>query len=494
MQALNAALPPIADVYVGQVQIPYYLDPAAPLTGHWDAAPGGPPGGVPSTNLTRFNPVPVAKATLGIPLFVTVPNGASGHAKPGTGWPVVIFQHGLQGNRTQAAAIAGAYASQGFVVAAIDIPLHGITDTTSPLYQAGVERTFDLDIDGTPGIDPSGSYIINLTSLLTSRDNLREAAVDIVQLSKSLPNLDLDGDTVPDIDAAQIHYSSISLGSIVGTIANAMPISTVSAYLNVPGGGVANLLRDSQALGPVINNGLAAKGLNPGFTLYEQFFRDAQTVVDAGDPINYIAAAVAARPVLVSQVLNDAVIPNTATQRLINAAPFVKTAAPGIQFRRGGHGHLGALHVGLARLAPEPGREPGRDHRNADARGLARRVRGRRVRDHEPGHPGTLTAAEGGFFARLRARVNRGAVLRRGPPAGPAHRRRTPRRTRNAPARGGRRRRGDAGDPLRPAPQGRARRARRREGARGRARRQPACDPEARSSGRSPWTGRASPS
>jgi hypothetical protein len=37
------------------------------------------------------------------------------------------------------------------VVAAIDIPLHGITDTTSPLYQAGAERTFDLDIDGTPG-------------------------------------------------------------------------------------------------------------------------------------------------------------------------------------------------------------------------------------------------------------------------------------------------------------------------------------------------------
>ena len=52
---------------------------------------------VPSTNLTRFNPVPVAKATLGIPLFVTVPNAASGHAKPADGWPVVIFQHGMHG-------------------------------------------------------------------------------------------------------------------------------------------------------------------------------------------------------------------------------------------------------------------------------------------------------------------------------------------------------------------------------------------------------------
>ena len=58
----------------------------------------------------------------------------------------------------------------------------------------------------------------------------------------------------------------------------------------------------------------------PDTTLYEQFFRDAQTAVDAGDPINYIAGAVAARPVLLTQVVNDAVVPNSATQRLVNAA------------------------------------------------------------------------------------------------------------------------------------------------------------------------------
>jgi len=358
LAALNPALPPIADVYVGQMAISYYLDPAAPLTGRWEAAPGSPDGV--STNLTRFNPVPVAKASnFPIPVFVTVPNAASGQAKPVAGWPVVIFQHGLQGNRTQSAAIAGTYASQGFVVAAIDIPLHGITDTASPLYQAGAERTFDLDlIDNATGaagadgvIDPSGTHIINLTSLLTSRDNLRQAALDIVQLSRALPSLDLDGDTVADIDPARIHYSAISLGGIVGTVANAMPISTVSAYLNVPGGGIAHLLRDSDALGPRIDAGLAASGLAPNTTLYEQFFRDAQTAVDAGDPLNFIAAAVAARPVVLSQVIDDTVVPNSATQRLVNATTFVKTAAPGfnpvaagsgtwVHFTSGSHGSL----------------------------------------------------------------------------------------------------------------------------------------------------------
>ncbi len=362
LSALNPALPPIADVYVGTVEIPYYLDPAAPLSGTWHGAPfTAVPGAATTTHLSRFNPVPVVQATLNIPLFVTVPNPASGQAEPAAGWPVVIFQHGLRGHRAQSAAIAAAYAAQGFVVAAIDIPLHGITDTTSPLYQGAAERTFNLDlVNNTTGavgadgvIDPSGSYIINLSSLLTSRDNLRQAAVDIVQLATSLPALDLDGDTVADIDGTRIHFSGLSLGGIVGTVANATPIATQSAYLNVPGGGVANLLRESAALSPTINAGLANANaaLQPGLTLYEQFFRDAQTVVDSGDPLNYVETAFAARPLLLSQVINDQVVPNSATQRLVNAAPFVKANVAGptgvaagsgrwVHFTSGFHGSL----------------------------------------------------------------------------------------------------------------------------------------------------------
>jgi hypothetical protein len=358
LQALNPQLPPIADVYVGQLAITYYLDPAAPLTGRWEAAPGGP--GVPSTNLTRFNPVPVAKAeNLPIPAFVTVPNAASGQSKPVAGWPVIVFQHGITGNRVQAAAIAGAYASQGFVVASIDLALHGITDTTSPLYQAGAERTFDLDVDGEPGIDSSGSYFINLSSLLTTRDNLRQSALDIIQLVGALPALDLDGDTVPDIDGTRIQFAGLSLGAMVGTVANATPIPTLSAYLNAPGGGLASLVQESETFGPIIDDGLAQNGLLPGMTLYDQFFRDAQTAVDSGDPLNYIDNAVAARPVLLTQVLNDTVVPNSATQRLVNATAFLKTAAPGlnpvaagtgtwVHFTSGSHGSLLSPAASLA--------------------------------------------------------------------------------------------------------------------------------------------------
>ena len=366
LSQINPALPPIADVYMGTLEIPYYLDPADPQNGTWEGAPfTAVPGAPTTTHLSRFNPVPVAKATLDIPLFVTVPNAGSGQAKPAAGWPVVIFQHGLTGNRVQSVAIAGAYAAQGFVVAAIDIPLHGVTndpaDPFLPFYQGPAERTLNIDLvnnatdePGADGLDdPSGSYIINLSSLLTSRDNLRQAAIDVVQLVTSLPNLDLDGDTIADVDGTRIHFSSLSLGGIVGTVANAMPIPTVSAYLSAPGGGVANLLRESVVLGPEVNAGLAAASplLQPGTTFYEQFFRDAQTAVDAGDPLNYIEAAVNARPVVMSEVIGDVVVPNTATQRLVNAAPFTKsnTAGPNpvaagagrwVQFNAGSHGSL----------------------------------------------------------------------------------------------------------------------------------------------------------
>ncbi len=182
----------------------------------WHAAPGAyvPPfdavGLSPaSTNVTFANPFPVATSTQLIPVLLTVPNANSGHAKPAAGWPVVIFQHGITRNRTDMFAIAGTLAAQGFAVIAIDAPLHGITDTTNPLYigntpfaaNGAQERTFNLDVSnnatGAPGpdgvIDGSGTLFINLSYLLTSRDNLRQATSDLMELTRAIPQMSFDG-------------------------------------------------------------------------------------------------------------------------------------------------------------------------------------------------------------------------------------------------------------------------------------------------------------
>jgi hypothetical protein len=88
--------------------------------------------------------------------------------------------------------------------------------------------------------------------------------------------------------------------------------------------------------------------------------RDVQTIVDAGDSLNYITAAATGRAIYFSQIvgvdppppLPDQVIPNSATQRLITALtgagiPFPRVV-PGapivgsgyVNFIAGDHGTL----------------------------------------------------------------------------------------------------------------------------------------------------------
>ena len=147
-------------------------------------------------------------------------------------------------------AIAGAMAAAGFAVVAIDLPLHGLTDPTNPFFRnqlltgtpgAGLitgERTFNMDLQnnttGAPGpdgkIDPSGTYFINLSSLLTSRDNLREGIADLLELRTSIATMSLDGHT-PGFDTARVAYIGQSLGSIEGTTFMVRKICLTVAWL-----------------------------------------------------------------------------------------------------------------------------------------------------------------------------------------------------------------------------------------------------------------------
>jgi len=373
-----------ADLYVGVLNVPYYSSKTAPLTEYWHAPPF--PLDTTSTFVTRFNPLPVPTATLQIPVLVSVPNAASafGAVSPAAGWPLLIFQHGLTRNREDMFAVADSFADAGFVVVAVDLPLHGITKQSDPLYATGanplyaglglpasgsIERTFDLST--VPGvIDPSGSHFINLTSLLTERDNLREGAADLITLARSLPHLSLGA--AGSINPLSIHYLGHSLGGIEGgTLMGVLrPAEVGTATLANPGGELAQLLRDSPTFAPLIDAGLAAQGLLPGTTLYEQFFRDAQTVIDAGDPINFIALATGNHPIHLIQVVGsappppalvclaqptppgcpDQVVPNSATQRLILAGGLTQVHPPGaagttalhvyVNFTGGVHGSI----------------------------------------------------------------------------------------------------------------------------------------------------------
>lgn len=382
MAAGQTTTPPNADqtdVYVGTLKVPYYGDvpsaekPTAILSSYWKAnaaqpdtsatatafnipcgayATGATVNGIKlesSMSTTTCFPMPVKQSDQTLPMIVTVPKGI----KPINGWPVVIFQHGITRNRTDIFAIASTYAAAGFVTVAIDLPLHGLP-SANPFYKnqlfagtpaAGLmtssERTFDVDfVNNTTGTagpdsvkDASGTHFINLPNPITSRDNLRQGAADILVLAKSLANLNIDGVVGGDIDTSKVRFSGISLGAIVGTVAlgadkNASLIGAAS--LSVGSGGIVKMLDGSKSYGPIISAGLAGNGVAENTDSYESFMRFAQTLADAGDPINFAMAAKINRPIQFTQVLNDLVVSNqslkgasTATQDFMGATGFL---------------------------------------------------------------------------------------------------------------------------------------------------------------------------
>ena len=373
---INAALPGLAEIYAGTLTIPYYLsvgtpsNPTPALAGFWHTAAGG--------DTTILSPLPAATTSVTIPMLVTLPDSTSGCTEPGTGWPVVIFQHGITQDRENVFAVADALAQACIAAVAIDLPLHGVTDTTDPFYDnqlfAGSaaaplvtgERTFDLPplppfLAAGMGIAPSGTYFINLESLLTSRDNLREAIADLIALRATVPDIIAFGTSTTLFDGSQISFVGHSLGAIVGTSYLAVDGGKIlAATLANPGGNITQLLQNSVEFAPQINGGLEAEGIVPGTQFYDDFFRDAQTVIEDGDPANFAALAAANDPIHMIEVVgsfasdpcnvSDTVVPNSSTQLLANLMALTPTntsIGPGgtpihalVQFTAGTHGSL----------------------------------------------------------------------------------------------------------------------------------------------------------
>ncbi len=314
-----------ADIFAGTVDVPYYLTAASgvndptPLGSFWK--------GLGDSNLTQFNPTPIATSTQTVPLMVSVPKAPM----PVDGYPVVIFQHGITSNRATMMALADSMGAPpaGIAVVAIDMPLHGLTgnetDGTEGFFAGAAERTFNLDLVTQVGgsttaaapdgvTDSSGAHFINLSNLLNSRDNLRQAVSDLFALTFAIEGMSAGGET---FDSDRIYFIGHSLGAIVGTTFTALESNVRDAVFVFGGGSVPKILDGSAAFSPTIVAGLAAAGVVKGTPDYETFLGAAQTVVDSGDPVNHTAGAVAGRGVLFVEIAggstspSDLVVPNT---------------------------------------------------------------------------------------------------------------------------------------------------------------------------------------
>lgn len=340
-----------ANLYKGEVTLPYLLtaptaeNPTAVLNNSWvgtDQIPteGGPvPNPLAGAPITYANPLAQKTGDEIVPLLVSLPKNIN-CPKP---YPVMIFQHGITSNRTAMLGIADTMAGACTAVVAMDLPLHGIA-ADNPVhlglqqasggligifegYAAGDvrERTFGVDyIDNqtsAPGPDsipdPSGAHTINLTNLVVSRDNLRQAVLDLLVIEEAIPAMDVDGDTQPDFDANNISFMGHSLGGIAGSKYIGLTDKVKVSVQATTSGSIAQMLDGSASFSPRIRAGLAAaSGVpadDPAFEseVLAPFLFAAQTVVDSGDPVNYAVLAQALDiPTLALQVQGDQVVPN----------------------------------------------------------------------------------------------------------------------------------------------------------------------------------------
>lgn len=320
---VNPALPGIADIYVGFMEVPYYGDPQDTLNSVWVTANLTPP--------TAADPVPLARVpALRIPVLATLPN--VGLQPPG-GWPVVIYQHGVTSDRSTLLAIADTFAAQGFAVVAIDLPLHGIPDTTSPLYQGpenpanpfgNNERHFFLDnfdAVGQPipdGVIDDGRQIFNLSNPVNGRDHIRQAASDLLNLTRTIPTMDFDGDMLPDLDGDAVHLVGVSLGSNFASVFLGLTTEVSTATMSSPFAPWSLILQDEQAVefGAPLRAGLAAAGIAQGTALFDEFVRDLQTILDSADAANYAAATASNLPLHVVAVIGDDRVPVRTTDNI----------------------------------------------------------------------------------------------------------------------------------------------------------------------------------
>ena len=260
---------------------------------------------------------PVVQKKVGLEVFLAFADGTKSGKRP-----VVIFGHGLGGDKDGCWGTAARLSGINAAVIAIDSPEHGSRSAEETNVLSSAFAFFGID-PGTQSFD-----------IRRARDNFRQMASDQLELVRFLGSLgDLDllpagaPDGVPDLDVSRVLYIGHSFGSVQGPTALALAPEISHAVWNVGGDGLTTLLRDSGTFSILVNS-LRPPGTPDGAVA--RFFAVTQAIVDPGDPLNYARFGTLAplegvegwtpRDVLLQEVIDDHIVPNSTSEALARAA------------------------------------------------------------------------------------------------------------------------------------------------------------------------------
>ncbi|HEY7203182.1 MAG TPA: hypothetical protein VIA61_02735 [Methylomirabilota bacterium] len=196
---------------------------------------------------------PAQQSTEDVDVTVYLPAGAM----PRDGWPVAIFGHGFGNDRhVVPMAVAGTLAHAGLATVAINVVGHGGGPQGTLTVRRAGHETVALPAGGR-GVDLDGNGRIGATegvstrapsplALIGSRDGLRQTTADLMQLVRAIRRgVDVDGDGRTDLDREHIYYFGQSFGGIYGTLLMAIDPLVRVGVLNVAGGPIVEIARQS---------------------------------------------------------------------------------------------------------------------------------------------------------------------------------------------------------------------------------------------------------
>lgn len=294
---------------------------------------------------------PAKSCDRGISVIAVLPSEPPGPS----GYPTVMFAHGLGRSKEDVFAIAGALASGGIAVVAFDAVDHGeravqiSTDAALGCDGPGAGKPC-LDAFG-PTCAPQCFAPILSADLPTTRDHLRQTVLDQLQLERVLEACATPGACGQlQVDPARLAYVGQSLGALIGSVSVAVGRTLDTGVLNAGGADWVQVLTDTATpaircplVDSLIGSGVLTGeawngGANPNALClseawkseprFQEFAAAARWILDPVDGINYAGRYAEGEPaVLIAEVIDDAVVPSSATAGFATALGLSPEAA-----------------------------------------------------------------------------------------------------------------------------------------------------------------------
>jgi hypothetical protein len=250
------------------------------------------------------------KAQSHVPFTLWLPRGNVVSAA----WPVVIFQHGLGGDRSDGLPLANALAASGYAVIAIDAPFHGSRsgagDQTNRFTGAATPDGFGDAPGDFIGEQDDGGELLPLHPY-DYRDAVRQGVVDLVALAYVLQEGDWSGLgrlnkalAGLQLNTGRLSFVGSDLGGEMGVMLASIEPNVAGVVLACSGGLTIDAWIDSPGVQPRVDALLMRLGRERGELDHGSDSALLWPDLDAWRTLSDRASALAQAPVVRSTQVN----------------------------------------------------------------------------------------------------------------------------------------------------------------------------------------------